>query len=138
MYALQADYTAAIAVYLEALQLDTRNAETLTTIGLLYLRIGQNQKAFDFLGNALSHDPKSVKAILAAASVIQAGCLTHLPFLCYCASRWGWLSTACCVCMQDHQDVDAALVKYRVAAVQTPTSPQLWNNIGMGAVYLNC
>lgn len=79
VYALQADYTAAIAVYLEALQLDTRNAETLTTIGLLYLRIGQNQKAFDFLGNALSHDPKSVKAILAAASVIQAGGPTHLP-----------------------------------------------------------
>lgn len=71
-YALQADYTAAVAVYLEALQLDTGNAETLSTIGLLYLRIGQNQQAFDFLGNALSHDPKSFKAILAAASVIQA------------------------------------------------------------------
>ena len=24
-----------------------------------------------------------------------------------------------------------ALIKYRVAAVQTPNSPQLWNNIGM-------
>jgi hypothetical protein len=27
--------------------------------------------------------------------------------------------------------MDVALVKYRVAAVQTPNSPQLWNNIGM-------
>ena len=71
VHALQADYSAALSVYLEALQLDPANAETLTTIGLLYLRTGQNQKAFDFLGNALSHDPKSVKAILAAASVIQ-------------------------------------------------------------------
>ena len=35
--------------------------------------------------------------------------------------------------LQDHQDVDVALMKYRVAAVQTPTSPQLWNNIGAGA-----
>ena len=26
--------------------------------------------------------------------------------------------------------MDVALVKYRVAAVQTPNSPQLWNNIG--------
>lgn len=32
---------------------------------------------------------------------------------------------------QDHQDMDVALVKYRVAAVVCPTSPQLWNNIGM-------
>ena len=27
--------------------------------------------------------------------------------------------------------MDVALVKYRVAAVQTPNSPQLWNNVGM-------
>mmetsp|Transcript_13463 Transcript_13463/g.31884 ORF Transcript_13463/g.31884 Transcript_13463/m.31884 type:complete len:179 (-) Transcript_13463:15-551(-) len=27
--------------------------------------------------------------------------------------------------------MDVALVKYRVAAVATPNSPQLWNNIGM-------
>ena len=31
----------------------------------------------------------------------------------------------------DQQDMDVALVKYRVAAVQTPNSAQLWNNIGM-------
>ena len=27
--------------------------------------------------------------------------------------------------------MEAALVKYRVAATQVPNSPQLWNNIGM-------
>ena len=27
--------------------------------------------------------------------------------------------------------MDVALIKYRIAAVQTPNSPQLWNNIGM-------
>lgn len=27
--------------------------------------------------------------------------------------------------------MDVALVKYRIAAVATPNSPQLWNNIGM-------
>jgi len=27
--------------------------------------------------------------------------------------------------------MDAALLQYRVAAVHTPNSPQLWNNIGM-------
>ena len=33
--------------------------------------------------------------------------------------------------IQDHNDMDVALVKYRVAAVATPNSAQLWNNIGM-------
>lgn len=33
--------------------------------------------------------------------------------------------------MQDHSDMDVALVKYRIAATQIPESPQLWNNIGM-------
>merc|ERR1711934_1289464 len=33
--------------------------------------------------------------------------------------------------IQDHSDMDVALVKYRVAAVYTPSSAQLWNNIGM-------
>eukprot|EP00882_Tetradesmus_deserticola_P030195 GHRQ01033884.1.p1 GENE.GHRQ01033884.1~~GHRQ01033884.1.p1 ORF type:complete len:135 (+),score=65.42 GHRQ01033884.1:113-517(+) len=33
--------------------------------------------------------------------------------------------------LQDHQDMDVALVKYRVAAAASPNCPQLWNNIGM-------
>lgn len=35
------------------------------------------------------------------------------------------------VSLQDHQDMDVALVKYRVAAAASPNCPQLWNNIGM-------
>ena len=57
---------------------------------------------FDFLGNSLTHDPRNPKSILAAGSIIQ-----------------------------DHNDMHVALVKYRVAAVVTPNSAQLWNNIGM-------
>merc|ERR1712112_266337 len=59
-------------------------------------------KAFDYLGNALTQDPKNSKTILAAGSIIQ-----------------------------DHSDMDVALMKYRVAAVCTPNSAQLWNNVGM-------
>ena len=33
--------------------------------------------------------------------------------------------------MQDHGDFDVALSKYRVAAINSPESPQLWNNIAM-------
>jgi len=102
VYTLQEDYKTAIDVYLEALEFSPESPELLTTVGLIYLRLGENYKAFDFLGNSLTHDPRNPKTILAAGSIIQ-----------------------------DHQDMDVALVKYRVAAVQTPNSAQLWNNIGM-------
>jgi len=102
VFTLQEEYKTAIEVYLEALEFSPENPELLTTVGLLYLRLGENYKAFDFLGNSLTHDPRNPKTILAAGSIIQ-----------------------------DHQDMDVALVKYRVAAVQTPNSAQLWNNIGM-------
>ena len=102
VYTLQEQYRQAIDVYLEALEFSPESPELLTTVGLLYLRLGENYKAFDFLGNSLTHDPRNPKTILAAGSIIQ-----------------------------DHSDMDVALVKYRVAAVQTPNSAQLWNNIGM-------
>jgi Bardet-Biedl syndrome 4 protein len=66
-----------VKVCLEALLFCPDNAEVLTTIGLLYLRMGESLKAFDFLGNSLSNDPRNVKSILAAASVIQASCALH-------------------------------------------------------------
>lgn len=102
VYTLQENYEAAIEVYLEALEFSPENPDILTTVGLLYLRLGQNYRAFDFLGNSLTHDPKNPKSILAAGSIIQ-----------------------------DHNDMDVALIKYRIAAVATPNSAQLWNNIGM-------
>mmetsp|Transcript_29413 Transcript_29413/g.79061 ORF Transcript_29413/g.79061 Transcript_29413/m.79061 type:complete len:409 (+) Transcript_29413:107-1333(+) len=102
VYTIQDDFREAVNVYLEALEFSPDNPEMLTTVGLLYLRLGENYRAFDFLGNSLTHDPKNPKTILAAGSIIQ-----------------------------DHSDMDVALVKYRVAAVATPNSAQLWNNIGM-------
>lgn len=38
---------------------------------------------------------------------------------------------AACSIIQDNNDMDVALIKYRVAAVHTPNSSQMWNNIGM-------
>lgn len=102
LYTLQEQYEAAIETFLEALEFSPENPELLTTVGLLYLRIGENFKAFDYLGSSLTLDPRDPKTILAAGSIIQ-----------------------------DHQDFDVALSKYRVAAVQSPNSAQLWNNVGM-------
>lgn len=92
----------ALAVYIDAIEVCPENPELLTTIGLLYLKLGDNSKAFEYLGNSLTYDPINSKTIIAAGSIIQ-----------------------------DNQDMDVALVKYRVAALQTPHSAQLWNNIGM-------
>jgi len=102
VYSLQQMHHQAVEVYQEAVEFSPDNPELLTTLGLLYLRIDDNLKAFDCLGNSLTHDPRNPKTILAAGSVIQ-----------------------------DNSDMDVALVKYRVAAVQTPNSAQLWNNVGM-------
>ncbi|GMH67215.1 hypothetical protein TrST_g14119 [Triparma strigata] len=102
IYCLQEDFKAALKTYQEAVDFSPQNSEILTTLGLVYLRLGENQKAFDHLGNSLAHDPLNPKTILAAGSIIQ-----------------------------DNQDMDVALMKYRIAAVKTPNSAQLWNNIGM-------
>jgi Bardet-Biedl syndrome 4 protein len=92
----------ALLTYMDALELEGENPQILSMIGLLYLKLNDNTKAFEYLGNALTYDPKSAKSILAAGSIIQ-----------------------------DNQDMDVALNKYRIATLQTPNSAQLWNNIGM-------
>jgi uncharacterized protein HemY len=56
---------------MEALELCPENPELLTTVGLLFLKLGNNTKAFEYLGNSLTYDPKSAKTILAAGSIIQ-------------------------------------------------------------------
>ena len=67
----QEDYKKAIEVYLEALEHSPENAEILTTVGLLYLRLGENYRAFDFLGNSLTHDPRNPKVWNILAIVIN-------------------------------------------------------------------
>ncbi|KAG5187948.1 Bardet-Biedl syndrome 4 [Tribonema minus] len=99
---LKGDAAAAVAVYEEALEFSPESSELLTALGLLHLGAGRGAQAFDCLGSALTHDARNVRAILAAGSV-----------------------------MQDNDDMDVALVKYRVAAVHAPNSAQLWNNVGM-------
>ncbi|XP_033119687.1 Bardet-Biedl syndrome 4 protein-like [Anneissia japonica] len=102
IYLMEGDVHMAIDVYKRAIEISPENPELLTTIGLLYLQVNQNQKAFENLGNALTYDPSNVKAILGAGSM-----------------------------MQQHGDYDVALNKYRIAAVAVPESAALWNNIGM-------
>lgn len=110
--------------------------EILTTVGLLYLRLGENYRAFDFLGNSLTHDPKNpkVRRHVACALAVRYFFVprnrSHCCTVALVSVRSQTILAAGSI-IQDHSDMDVALVKYRVAAVQTPNSAQLWNNIGM-------
>eukprot|EP00731_Ephydatia_muelleri_P026396 Em0018g496a len=92
----------AVEVFKKAVKHNPEDPELLSTLGLLYLQTNSTEKAFECLGSALTYDPGNGKAILAAGAM-----------------------------MQQHGDFDVALSKYKVAACNTPESPQLWNNIGM-------
>ncbi|KAH3798765.1 hypothetical protein DPMN_152368 [Dreissena polymorpha] len=102
IFLIKGDIAGAIEIYKQAVEFSPENPDMLTTLGLLYMQVGQYQKAFECLGNAMTYDPMHVKAIMAAGSM-----------------------------MQGHGDFDVALTKYRIAAVASPESPPLWNNIGM-------
>mmetsp|Transcript_1242 Transcript_1242/g.4160 ORF Transcript_1242/g.4160 Transcript_1242/m.4160 type:complete len:417 (-) Transcript_1242:254-1504(-) len=88
--------------YLEALNYSPENLELFTALGLLYLQIGDTPKAFDFFGRAMTYDARDATAILGAGSILQ-----------------------------QCDDFDVALRKYRVLAATSPESPELWNNVGM-------
>lgn len=78
------------------------SVDMLTESGLLYLKIGQTQLAFERLSSALALDPTHYKALLGV------GCIT-----------------------QFHEEQDVALSKYKIAVQTQPDSVALWNNIGM-------
>mmetsp|Transcript_25960 Transcript_25960/g.45899 ORF Transcript_25960/g.45899 Transcript_25960/m.45899 type:complete len:353 (-) Transcript_25960:5104-6162(-) len=102
VYAQVNDVDAAIDTYLEALAYSPENTEILTKLGLMYLSKRNKDRAMEYLGSALTLDKKNVDALLASGSILQEG--------------------------NEH---DAALLKYRIIAAQQSNSTRLWNNIGM-------
>ncbi|XP_043276787.1 Bardet-Biedl syndrome 4 protein [Venturia canescens] len=92
----------AIEIYNAALSASGENEEASTELGLLYLKIGDHQRAFQEFGTVLANSPTNTKAILPMAFI-----------------------------MQTHREHDVALSKYKIAAQFMPESPYLWNNIGM-------
>jgi Bardet-Biedl syndrome 4 protein len=96
------DLEGALNVYAEALEYAPTSTEVLTAMGLLHYKMGDTARAFECLGNSLTHDPSDARAALAAAAIIE-----------------------------EAADYDVALVKYRVAAARTPNSAALWSNVGM-------
>ncbi|XP_067002347.2 Bardet-Biedl syndrome 4 protein [Anabrus simplex] len=99
---LEGDVDGALEIYIAGTESYPDNADFATNLGLLYMRMGKYQQAFEKLGSALARDPTCTKALLAAGSM-----------------------------MQGHQDFDVALSKYKIASHYNPESAPLWNNIGM-------
>ncbi|ENN79463.1 hypothetical protein YQE_04107, partial [Dendroctonus ponderosae] len=96
------DFASAIAVGNAAAEFCPDSVQLLTESGLLYLKTGQTQHAFERLSQALALDPACSKALLGI------GCITHR-----------------------HEDFEVALTKYKIAVLYEPESVALWNNIGL-------
>ena len=95
----EGDLPRASSVLERALEAEPDHVDLLTAAGLVALRSGNGARALSLLGQALSHAPESLPALL------------------------GWGSIT-----QDNDEIDAALVKYRVAAGLAPSSPQVYNS----------
>ncbi|XP_014489483.1 PREDICTED: Bardet-Biedl syndrome 4 protein isoform X2 [Dinoponera quadriceps] len=102
LYLLDDMIPEARTAYTAALNGNSESIDAATELGLLYLRIGDTQRAFQQFGAALAHSSNCVNAILPMAYI-----------------------------MQNHREYDVALSKYKVAAQTIPESSVLWNNIGM-------
>ncbi|KAF8067394.1 BBS4 [Scenedesmus sp. PABB004] len=127
---------AALAAYGEGLEHSPDSPELLTTLGITFLRLGNNQRAFEHLGASMLHDPRNPRTILAAGSIIQARPRARPPGPRAARQRAAAAAAAAGAAgtPQDHGDADVALVKYRVAAAACPGSPQLWNNRYIAAI----
>ncbi|CAH1101421.1 unnamed protein product [Psylliodes chrysocephalus] len=99
---LQGDVKNAVIVSNAAVEFCPDSVNMLTESGLLFLKLGQNEHAFERLSSALALEPAHTKALLAIGCIIQ-----------------------------QHEDYDVALSKYKMAIHYRPDSMALWNNIGV-------
>ncbi|KAL1129675.1 hypothetical protein AAG570_012620 [Ranatra chinensis] len=102
LFIAENDVNSAFEIYNTALELFPTSSDIASELGLLYLKVGELQKAFDKLGTAIAISPNNTKALLPMASIFQ-----------------------------EHEDYDVALSKYKISGQFLPESVSLWNNMGM-------
>ncbi|XP_072387050.1 BBSome complex member BBS4 isoform X2 [Diabrotica undecimpunctata] len=79
---LQKEVKAAVAISNAAVESCPDSVNMLTESGLLFLKIGQNEYAFERLSSALALEPAHTKALLAIGCIIQAiSCLKRALWL---------------------------------------------------------
>ncbi|KAH8416152.1 hypothetical protein KR222_009404 [Zaprionus bogoriensis] len=103
LYRKDKEYQKAIDVLEACLHLTPQNAEVLTEISVLYLKINETQRAYDRLAEVVNIERKCTpKGLLALGAILQS-----------------------------RNDVDGALGKYSQIADAEPEIAELWNNIGL-------
>ncbi|XP_068147856.1 Bardet-Biedl syndrome 4 protein homolog [Drosophila tropicalis] len=103
LYRKEKEYQMAIDVLETCLHLTPENAEVLTEISVLYLKINETQKAYDRLQEVVNIERKcQPKGLLAFGAIVQS-----------------------------RNDIDGALSKYSQIANAEPEIAELWNNIGL-------
>ncbi|XP_062128736.1 Bardet-Biedl syndrome 4 protein homolog isoform X2 [Drosophila sulfurigaster albostrigata] len=103
LYRKDKEYQQAIDVLEACLHLTPENAEVLTEISVLYLKINETQRAYDRLTEVVNIERKCTpKGLLALGAILQS-----------------------------RNDVDGALGKYSQIADAEPEIAELWNNIGL-------
>lgn len=102
MWIASNEYGKAIEVLLTALEYRSNSTELLTKLGLLFLQLGDSERAFEYLDKCIKQDSEHARAIFASGSVLA-----------------------------EYGDYESAILKFRRVAVDNSTSGELWNNIGL-------
>ncbi|XP_063697926.1 Bardet-Biedl syndrome 4 protein homolog [Culicoides brevitarsis] len=102
IYAKEKDYPKAIEMYESCLQVSHDSIDILTKIGLMYLKIGENQRAFEKLLDVTHLDDQHTNALMALGAILQS-----------------------------KHDIDGALNKYKRIPKIHMEGGELWSNIAM-------
>lgn len=71
IHKLENDIPRAIEMYRAAIEVSPDNVDLATDLGLLYMKIGENQKAFEQFGSALARNADCVKALFGTGLMMQ-------------------------------------------------------------------
>uniref|UniRef100_A0A5S6Q876 TPR_REGION domain-containing protein n=1 Tax=Trichuris muris TaxID=70415 RepID=A0A5S6Q876_TRIMR len=98
----ESSFDESIQFYKRSIEIAPENCNLQTSLGLVYLKVGNYRLALEAFGRALSLNSFHTEAVFAVGAV-----------------------------MHHHGDYDTALAKYRVGLKNFPDNARLWNNIGM-------
>ncbi|KAH8300118.1 hypothetical protein KR044_010183 [Drosophila immigrans] len=128
LYRKDKEYQRAIDVLEACLHLTPENAEVLTEISVLYLKINETQRAYDRLAEVVTIERKCTpKGLLALGAILQVSwSRSRSRFNDKDTDSHSTLNTR-----QSRNDVDGALGKYSQIADAEPEIAELWNNIGL-------
>lgn len=104
-------------------RISTDNLETLTEIGILYLRVNNTKGAFDKFFEVTKLNPNDSKALLALGSILQVYIPLH--------SKAPHFISFSIIIQQSKGDMDGALNKYKYIDEAGQKGAEIWSNVGL-------